>query len=48
MKLVVMPTVFELFPNTTADLEPMVGRYGDVSLVEQAVDVPPHEDAIAR
>jgi hypothetical protein len=43
-----MPSVLEFLPDTTTDLEAMFRRDRHVSLVKKAMDVPPHEDAVAR
>jgi hypothetical protein len=46
VEVVVDQPIVELIPDLIADAESEVRRYGDVSLVEQAVDIAPHEDTV--
>src|SRR5579859_2272214 len=46
VRVVVLP-VLEILLERTADLEPSVGGHGDVSEVEQLVDVGPEQETVA-
>ena len=48
VQFVVMPPVLELFLDTAAHLEAQIGRDGDVARIEQAMNVAPKQEPIAR
>jgi hypothetical protein len=48
MQRIIMPPVLEFLPYPAADLKVQVGRYRDGTGIEQAVNVTPQPQAIAR
>jgi hypothetical protein len=48
VQFVVMPPVLELFLDTAGHLEAQIGRDGDVARIEQAMNVAPKQEPIAR